>query len=92
VTSFSSSFTATAYFAPKAAIDRIVRRWPSAQQPLNLFKTILRRCVLPMTRVWVQIQKGLSQGMWMRLKLPDEARYWPYTEINAKFTHRAENA
>jgi FkbM family methyltransferase len=64
------------YFAPKSAIGRMVRRWPSAQRPLNLFKTMLRRYVLPETRVWLQVQKGLSQGMWMRLRLPDEARYW----------------
>jgi FkbM family methyltransferase len=64
------------YFAPKSAIGRMMRRWPSAQRPLNGFKTIVRRYVLPKTRVWVQIQKGLARGMWMRLELPDEARYW----------------
>jgi hypothetical protein len=64
------------YFVPKSAVGRMVRRWPSAQRPLNLFKAMLRRYVLPETRVWLQVQKGLSQGMWMRLGLPDEARYW----------------
>jgi FkbM family methyltransferase len=64
------------YFAPKTAMGRMVRQWPSAQRPLNFFKTILRRCLLPKTRVWLQVQKGLTQGMWMRLGLPDEARYW----------------
>jgi FkbM family methyltransferase len=54
----------------------MVRQWPLAQRPLSLFKTMLRRYVLPETRVWLQVQKGLSQGMWMRLDLPDEARYW----------------
>src|SRR4051812_6474468 len=57
-------------------MGRIVSQWPSARGPLNFFKTILRRCVLPKTRVWLQVQKGLTQGMWMRLALPDEARYW----------------
>ena len=37
---------------------------------------MLRRYVLPETRMWLQVQKGLSRGMWMRLGLPDEARYW----------------
>jgi FkbM family methyltransferase len=64
------------YFAPKSAVGRMIRLWPSAQRPLNLFKTLLRRYVLPEVRVWLQVQKGLSQGMWMRLGLPDEARYW----------------
>jgi FkbM family methyltransferase len=64
------------YFAPKAVAARIVNQWPSVQRPLNLFKTVIRRCVLPKTRVWLQVQKGVSQGMWMRLGLPDEARYW----------------
>ena len=26
--------------------------------------------------VWVQVQSGLSQGMWMRLRLPGEGAYW----------------
>jgi FkbM family methyltransferase len=54
----------------------MVRQCPSAQRPLNLFKTMLRRYVLPEARVWLQVQRGLSQGIWMRLDLPDEARYW----------------
>jgi FkbM family methyltransferase len=64
------------YFLPKHALGRVVRRWPSAQGPLNLLKTIIRRVVLPKRRVWLQVQKGLSQGMWMRLVLPEGARYW----------------
>jgi FkbM family methyltransferase len=54
----------------------MVRQWPFAQRPLNLFKAMLRRYVLPERRVWLQVQKGLSQGLWMQLDLPDEARYW----------------
>lgn len=54
----------------------MMRRWPSAQRPLNWVKTMVRRYVLPRTRVWLQVQRGLTQGMWMRLGLPDEARYW----------------
>jgi FkbM family methyltransferase len=64
------------YFAPKIAMGRIVSQWPSAERPLNFFKAILRRCVLPKTRGWLQVQKGLTQGMWMRLDLPNGARYW----------------
>jgi FkbM family methyltransferase len=32
--------------------------------------------VLPKTTVWVQVQSGLSKGMWMNLSLPQELRLW----------------
>ena len=64
------------YFAPKGAIGRLVRRWPWAQRPVNLFKSVVRRYLLPERRVWLRVQKGLTQGMWMRLGLPEGARYW----------------
>jgi FkbM family methyltransferase len=64
------------YFAPKSIIGRMVGRWPSAGRPLNLFKAMVRRTVLPKTRVWLQVEKGLAQGIWMRLGLPEDARYW----------------
>lgn len=32
--------------------------------------------VLPQTPTWVQVRSGISQGMWMRLLLPDEGRLW----------------
>ncbi len=64
------------YFAPKNVMRRIVSRWPSVQRPLNFVKSVLRRYVLPKTGTWLQVQSGLTQGMWMRLNLPDDARYW----------------
>ena len=64
------------YFAPKSAIARIVRRWPLAQRPVNLLKGVIRRYLLPERQVWLQVQKGLTQEMWMRLGLPGGARYW----------------
>src|SRR5579863_7713804 len=64
------------YFAPKVLVIRVVRGSPRAQRGLSRAKAMLRRYVLPNTRAWLQVQSGLSQGMWMRLSLPDEARYW----------------
>jgi FkbM family methyltransferase len=64
------------YFIPKDIMGRIVSQWPSLQRPLNSVKSILRRYILPKTRTWLQVQNGLTQGMWMRLNLPDDARYW----------------
>jgi FkbM family methyltransferase len=32
--------------------------------------------VLPQGPTWVRVRFGISQGMWMRLHLPDEARLW----------------
>jgi FkbM family methyltransferase len=37
---------------------------------------IVRRRVLPKLCVLVRVQSGLSRGMWMRVQLPEEARYW----------------
>ena len=37
---------------------------------------LIERRVLPDKPVWVQAQAGLSQGLWMRLRLPDEVRLW----------------
>jgi len=64
------------YFAPKVLVNRVVRGSPRAQRGLNRAKAMLRRYLLPNTRAWLQVQSGLSQGIWMRLSLPDEARYW----------------
>lgn len=36
----------------------------------------LLKLLLPSKPVWVQVRSGMSQGIWMRLKLPDDARFW----------------
>jgi FkbM family methyltransferase len=45
-------------------------------QGLRRFKALIERHILPNKQVWVQAQAGLSKGMWMRLRLPEEARHW----------------
>ena len=64
------------YFAPKSAVERMVRRSPRSRRTLDRVKAMIRRYVLPKTQVWLEVEAGLSQAMWMRLSLPDEARYW----------------
>jgi len=66
-----------AYFAAKnVGVPGRLRRWPWAMQQLRRLRALVERYGLPNQPVWVQAQAGLSQGMWMRLRLPDEARHW----------------
>jgi FkbM family methyltransferase len=61
------------YFAARdRGAGRMLRRWPRASRGIKRLITM----VLPETPVWVQVRSGLSQGMWMRLHLPGEARHW----------------
>jgi len=65
------------YFAAKDfGVPGILHRWPWAVRALRRFKALIERYALPRKQVWVQTQAGLSQGMWMRLRLPEEARHW----------------
>jgi FkbM family methyltransferase len=62
--------------ATNAALPTGLRRWPRVAGGLKRFKALLERHALPNTVVWVKSQSGLSQGMWMRLRLPDEVPHW----------------
>lgn len=46
----------------------------------NLFRARLLRWtranLVPRSKVWVQIEHGLAQGLWMRLHLPEETFLW----------------
>lgn len=35
-----------------------------------------RANLVPRSRVWVQVERGLAEGLWMRLQLPDEMFLW----------------
>lgn len=41
-----------------------------------MLKITVKRHILRNGKGWVRVQSGLSQGLWMRLHLPDDARYW----------------
>jgi FkbM family methyltransferase len=51
-------------------VEKLLRRWPRAERGIEQVKRLIRR------DVWVQVQPGLSQGMWMQLRLPSEGVYW----------------
>jgi FkbM family methyltransferase len=52
------------------------RRWPRLTRKLKRIDSLLKRYALPKLRVLVRVQSGLSQGMWLRVHLPEEASYW----------------
>src|SRR6516165_91928 len=49
---------------------RILPSWLPKARGLDHIKQLIQR------EVWVQVEAGLSQGMWMRLRLPGEGAYW----------------
>jgi FkbM family methyltransferase len=53
-----------------SGVERLLRRSPRAGRELDQLKRLIRR------NLWVQVQSGLSQGMWMQLRLPSEGEYW----------------
>lgn len=61
------------YFAAKdLGAAGLLRRIPPAERKLKQFL----RFALPHKPVWVRVKSGLSQGLWMRVSLPDEVRLW----------------
>jgi FkbM family methyltransferase len=73
---FSVSFYRIYFAAKDFGVPGMLRRWPWLVRGLTRFKALIERHTSPNEQVWVQAQAGLSQGMWMRLRLPDEARHW----------------
>ena len=70
-------FVYRAYIAlKKIVIDRVLRRWPWAQRRFDSAKFSIKRHILPSRQVWVQVQSGFARGMWMRLRIPEEAGFW----------------
>jgi FkbM family methyltransferase len=65
------------YFAlKKSAPGGVLRRLPRTGLGLDQLKRRIERRFLPKVQVWVQIQSGLSKGVWMHLRLPREALLW----------------
>jgi FkbM family methyltransferase len=57
----------------RVGAGKILSRWQPATRGLDHIKRLIQR------EVWVQVQSGLSRGMWMRLRLPGEGAYWQGT-------------
>ena len=66
----------TYFVLKKSAAEGLLRRWPRAGRGLNQLKRLIQPRFLRKVQVWVRIQSGLSQGMWMQLRLPAEALLW----------------
>jgi FkbM family methyltransferase len=60
----------------KSATEGVLQRWPLIERGLDQLKRLIYRRFLQKGQVWLQIQSGLSQGMWMQLRLPAEALIW----------------
>lgn len=60
----------------KFVIDPMLRRWPRAQSGFFEAKFLMRRHVFRSREVWVQVQSGFAEGMWMLLRIPGEGAYW----------------
>jgi hypothetical protein len=60
----------------KSAAGGVLRRWPSAGGGLDQLKRWVGTRLLPKVQVWVRVQSGLSQGVWMHLRLPRETLIW----------------
>ena len=66
----------TYWVLKKSAAEGVLRRWSGAGRGLDQLRRRVGTRFLPKVQAWVQIQSGLSQGMWMHLRLPREAIIW----------------
>jgi FkbM family methyltransferase len=65
------------YFAAKdIGLGSSLRQWPWVECRLRRLKALIEHRALPHADVWVQVQAGLSRGIWMQLRLPEEMRHW----------------
>jgi FkbM family methyltransferase len=60
----------------KSASEGALQRWPSSGRGLNRLKQLVLRYFLRNAQAWVRIQSGLSEGLWMQIRLPGEAGFW----------------
>jgi FkbM family methyltransferase len=66
----------TYWVLKKSAAEGVLRRWSGAGRGLDQLRRRVGTRFLPKVQAWVQIQSGLSQGLWMHLRLPREAIIW----------------
>jgi FkbM family methyltransferase len=65
------------YFAVKRRVTiPVFRRWPQAQVRFNDTKDFIKRRALHSRMAWVQVQSGFARGLWMHLRIPEEAGFW----------------
>jgi hypothetical protein len=66
----------TYWVVKKSAAEGVLRRLPGTGRALDQLRRRVGTRFPPKVQAWVQIQSGLSQGMWMHLHLPREAIIW----------------
>jgi FkbM family methyltransferase len=60
----------------KRAVTPLLRRWPRAEAGFTRLKNFIKPLGLQSRTVWVQVQSGFAQGLWMHLRIPEEAGFW----------------
>jgi FkbM family methyltransferase len=70
MTSFYALLYRIHFVLKNSGAEDLLRRWHRAGRGLDQLKRLIH------CHLWVRVQSGLSQGMWMRLRLPEEAGYW----------------
>jgi FkbM family methyltransferase len=60
----------------QSGAEGVLRRRFGMGRGLDWLKRLFGLHLLKTTQVWVQIQSGLSQGLWMQTRLPGEATHW----------------
>lgn len=60
----------------KRILAPIFRRWPQSQDKLNDAKDFIKQRALPSRTTWLQVQSGFARGLWMHLRIPEEAGLW----------------
>jgi FkbM family methyltransferase len=60
----------------KSVIAPVFRRWPRAQIRFDHAKDFIKRRTLHSRKIWIQVQSGFAQGLWMYLLIPEENGFW----------------
>jgi FkbM family methyltransferase len=74
--SFYVALYRTYLILKKSAEEGILRRWPGTGQGLDRLKRLAQRHFLRTAQAWVRVQSGLSQGMWIQIRVPGEIGFW----------------
>src|SRR5260370_36246827 len=58
------------------AAEGVLRQWPGLGRWLDRLKQLAQRHFLRTAHAWVRIQSGLSQGLWIQIRVPGEIGFW----------------
>src|SRR5579885_1603316 len=63
-------------FFHRSGTEGVLRRWPLAARCLDRLKHNSRQYLRTRVAVWVQIESGISKGLWFHIWLPGEVALW----------------